>query len=269
MANIHTHSSASLSQLGSASGLQRWLIWLAILAIVTGVIAYAFFLSQEIDGLINIAMYGVISTLGLGLIVKGFFDVRFLHRETQLASEQIRVLEVVDNFDDFLARTEPSIFRKHIDNLHTIAKAHGDISQDNLIEFLHTRLLANNKVVELFSSILITLGLIGTILGLILMMDDLSAVMRTATLDESFMRILADESGPLSGLGVAFVTTLLGAIFGGVVLRVLTNVVESNIMDYTAHIAELTEVYVLPHMRATSQQSPPADTVTGRPACPA
>lgn len=255
MGNPHADSTASLSQLGSASGLWRWLIWLGILSVVTVVIAYAFFLSHQVEGLINNAMYGVIILLGLGLITKGFFDARFLHRETKLASEQIRVLEVVDNFDDFLAKTRPSIFRKHIENLHTIAQAHGDISQDNLIEFLHTRLVANNKVVELFSSILITLGLIGTILGLILMMDDLSTVMRTATLDENFMRTLAAADGPLSGLGLAFVTTLLGAIFGGVILRVLTNVVEANIMDYTAHIAELTEVYVLPHMRRTAQEA--------------
>lgn len=240
-------------RLGSGSGLRRWVAWLVILLGVSAGITVAFLLSAQIKGLIDWTMYAVIILLGLGLIVKGYGDARFLQRESDLASSQIRVLETVDNFDDFLAQTSPSLFRSHIQNLYTIAKAHADISQDNLIELLHSRLIAKNKVVELFSSILITLGLIGTILGLIIMMNKLTQVMSGASLDEGLMQALVSEDGPLSGLGVAFLTTLLGAILGGVVLRVLTNVVEANAMDYTAHIAELTEVYVLPHMRSMAQ----------------
>ncbi len=198
-------------------------------------------------------MYFVIGALGIGLILKSFLDARQIQRQTDLASSQIRILEEVDNFEDFLNRSSSSIFRSHIENLYIISQAHGEISQDNLIEVLHSRLMARNKIVELFSSILITLGLIGTILGLIIMMDSLTEIMGNAVIDENFMKILVDEGGPLSGLGVAFVTTLIGAIMGGVVLRVLTNVVGSNIMEYIAHIAELTEVYVLPHLRSIAQ----------------
>jgi biopolymer transport protein ExbB/TolQ len=245
------HSNAS--SLEGFSGLKRWTIWLVILSVISVIVTLAFLLSGTYQGLINWAMYAVISSLGVGLIIKGFFDARFLQHQTDLASSQIRLLEQVDNFEDFLSKSRPSIFRSHIENLFTISKSHVDISQDNLIELLHTRLLARNKVVELFSSILITLGLIGTILGLILMMDSLTEVMGSAAMDENLMKALVSESGPLSGLGVAFFTTLLGAILGGVVLRVLTSVVDANIMEYTAHIAELTEVHVLPYMRKAAE----------------
>jgi len=67
--------------------------------------------------------------------------------------------------------------------------------------------------------------------------------------DDLLIKIADKEKGPLGGLGVAFNTTLLGSILGGVILRVLTNVVNANITRYVAHIAELTEVYVLPYMR--------------------
>lgn len=255
------HSKATY--LESVSGVKRWLSWLIILLVVSVVVTFAFFMSRtspENSGLINNAMYIVIGSLGAGLIIKSFFDARQLQHQTSLASSQIRLLEQVDNFDDFLARSESSIFRSHIENLHIISQSHGDISQDNLIELLHSRLMARNKIVELFSSILITLGLIGTILGLIIMMDSLTAIMANAEIDENFMKLLVGDGGPLSGLGVAFVTTLIGAIMGGVVLRVLTNVVHSNIMEYTAHIAELTEVYVLPHMRSAAQNPATANT---------
>lgn len=250
------HSKATY--LENVSGIRNWIMWLVILTIVSAVVAAAFYISQsdaENSSVINNAMYLVIGLLGGGLILKSFMDAKQLQLQTRLASNQIRLLEQVDNFDDFLQRSEPSIFRSHIENLHIISQSHSDISQDNLIELLHSRLIARNKIVELFSSILITLGLIGTILGLIIMMDSLTSIMANAEMDENFMKLLVGEGGPLSGLGVAFVTTLIGAIMGGVVLRVLTNVVNSNIMEYTAHIAELTEVYVLPHMRSIAQKS--------------
>jgi flagellar motor component MotA len=246
------HSNAS--SLEGVSGLRRWVTWLVILSAISIIVTLAFLLSGEYQGLINWAMYLVISGLGIGLIIKGFFDARFLQTQTDLASSQIRLLEQVDNFEDFLKKSRPSLFRTHIENLFTISQSHVDISQDNLIELLHTRLLARNKVVELFSSILITLGLIGTILGLILMMDGLTDVMGNSAMDENLIKNLVSEHGPLSGLGVAFFTTLLGAILGGVVLRVLTSVVDSNIMEYTAHIAELTEVHVLPYLRKSAEQ---------------
>ncbi len=242
------------------TGLAQWLTWQAILSGVTIVIAASYFLSSYVEGLINWAMYFVIIALGIGLIGKSYNDALFLQSQSQLATAQIKILEQVDNFADFLDQAEPSLFRTHIDNLFTISQMHSDISQDNLIELLHARLSARNKVVELFSSILITLGLIGTILGLMLMMAGLNTVLDGGAMDAGMMDQLLGDSGPLSGLDVAFVTTLLGAVFGGVILRVLTSVVESSITDYTAHVAELTEVFVLPFLRKTAREREGAAT---------
>ncbi|MEM1231366.1 MAG: MotA/TolQ/ExbB proton channel family protein [Pseudomonadota bacterium] len=234
------------------SGLRRWSFWLFVLLSLCIVLAAAYQLNSTYPKSINLAMYAVIGLLGVGLIVKSFLDARFLQSQTALASQQVQILEVVDNFDDFLARAQPSLFRHHIQNLHTIAQSATEVSQDNLIELLHGRLAARNKIVELFASVLITLGLIGTILGLILMMGSLTEVMAGSEINEQFMNRLIGDEGPLADLGVAFVTTLLGAALGGVILRVLTSIVDANIMEYVAHIAELTEVYVLPYLRSTA-----------------
>ena len=53
----------------------------------------------------------------------------------------------------------------------------------------------------------------------------------------------------LEGMGLAFYTTLMGAILGGVCLRLLSNLVDSNIDHVVSHIAELTEIYILPILR--------------------
>lgn len=247
---MHQQPDSYAEQFEKTSGLSEWLMWLAIMSIIFGVLAAGLILSSKV--LIEYGMYFIIGSLGVGLIVKGFYDAKFLDKEMKLASQQVKILEEVDDFEEFLNRAPPSVFKSHIDNLYTISLSHPEVSQDNLIEILHSRLLAKNKVVELFASVLITLGLIGTILGLMFMMDELVAtvnLIESQGESDSILSELFRDGGAMAGLGVAFVTTLLGAVLGGVILRVLTSIIDANIMKYIAHLAELTEVHVLPYMR--------------------
>jgi flagellar motor component MotA len=208
--------------------------------------------------LIDAMMYGVIVGLGILTLVSSFIVARHIDRQSTLAAEQVRVLEEVDNFDTFFKRTadQPSDFRRHIANLYDIACAHTDVSQDRLIQILQSRLRARNKVNDLFASILTTLGLIGTIVGLVVMMGSLSSQVKSnAGNTQQLMTALFDQNGgALAGLGVAFITTLLGAVLGGVILRVLTSVVDTSITNFTALVAELTEVHVLPSLRTLAEK---------------
>jgi hypothetical protein len=102
-------------------------------------------------------------------------------------------------------------------------------------------------VVELFSSILITLGLLGTIVGLIMSVGGLSTVLASGS--ASSADVFEGMLRTVKGLETAFYTTLLGATFGGVMLRILTSVVDAAVLRYIAHLAELTEVNVLPPLR--------------------
>lgn len=241
-------------QFEKTSGLTEWLAWLLILTSIFGVLAIAMYLHS--DAAVEYGMYVIILGMGGVLIAKGYFDASFIHREMKLASLQVKLLEKVDDFDQFLQHAPSSVFRSHIDNLYTISMQNADVSQDNLIELLHARLLAKNRVVELFASILITLGLVGTIIGLISMMDSLVVtVEEVGGSSENILPLLFNkDDGPLGGLGVAFLTTLLGAVLGGVILRILTSVIDANITKYTSHLAELTEVYVLPQMRKMAKE---------------
>ena len=199
------------------------------------------------------------------LVIAGFFavtlltsfaDVSYLDRETRLASEQVRQLANLNDIGRFIEVAQPSIFRQHIQSLFTIFKSHPEIQQDSLIEVAHARLMARNKVVELFSSVLVTLGLIGTIIGLIDSTAGLGDAMTSmfgpnqAVESASEGDILGTAMiATFGGLKTAFYTTLLGSLLGGVILRLLTNVVDAAILRYMAHLAELTEVNVLPALR--------------------
>tara|TARA_Y100000589_G_C27081455_1_gene599826 strand:- start:166 stop:1128 length:963 start_codon:yes stop_codon:yes gene_type:complete len=240
------------AQFEAVSGLAEWRYWAITLLGTTILLTASYFIEINGNSLIDEAMYIVIAGLGVVMLVLGYKNAVFLDRQKQLASEQVRILEQVSSFDDFFEKASPSIFQSHISNLYEIALTHTDVSQDNLIEILHFRLAARNKTVNLFASVLITLGLIGTIVGLIIMMSDLARDIRQGAGGDpaQLMRDLFDpQTGALGGLSTAFITTLLAAVIGGVILRVLSSVVDSSAMRYSAHLAELTEVYVLPQLR--------------------
>ncbi len=227
-------------QLNEASAKTQWLTWFTTMLGVSLVLLGAYMIFGSATGIL-LVIFGLFAAT----IIKSFRDIRFLDRETRLASEQVSVLAEVNDVTGFLERAKKSVFRSHIAALHTIFLSDSKIDQDNLIEVLHCRLMARNRVVELFASILITLGLIGTIVGLIQSISGLGVLID----NDSDSALRDGMAATVAGLGTAFYTTLLGAIFGGVMLRILTSVVDANIMRYTAHLAELTEVNVLPAMR--------------------
>lgn len=225
------------------SGLQEWRFWLLIQLAMCVVVGGVFVL---IGGRIaEVLLYTVLLGTTAGTLIRSHADAKLLDAETRIASHQVNQLAAVGDVGLFLKQASPSMFRSHIESLYTIFQAHPKIEQDHLIEILHARLLARNRIVELFASLLLTLGLIGTIVGLIDMMNGMKGVLTESGGDNLMQRM----GGPLSGLGVAFNTTLIGAIFGGVILRILSSVIDASITRYVAHVAELAEVHVLPIMR--------------------
>lgn len=240
------------SQFRSIPAKKQWLFWFFIMGGSCLILLAAYGAGRIDQGMyLSMAVLGSITTL------KGFNDVRFFDRETRLASEQVSILEQVSSFEEFFAVTAPSVFRRHLHNLYEIGHRYSGVSQDNLIELMHAQLLAGNRVVSMSGSVLVTQGLIGTILGLMLMMGKLQAQVSemSALGSGQFIESLFGPNGALNGLDTAFITTLIGAALGGVFLRVLSSVVDANIMRYTAYVAELTEVYVLPSMRAVALEA--------------
>ncbi len=232
---------AVLVEIEKLSARSQWVLWfLAMSVAVVLLTGFALLGFGSAIILVMLAMFG-------WAIAKSWLDVNFLHQETSRASEQVDQLLETGDVAVFLTQARRSLFRSHIGALHEIFLASSEISQDNLIEILHGRLVARNRVVDLFGSILITLGLIGTIIGLIQMMGGMRAVIADSDGDTASMA--TGMMASLDGMDTAFYTTLIGAIFGGVMIRILTNVVDAAIMRYTAHLAELTEVKVLPAMR--------------------
>lgn len=263
------------------NALNSWLRWLSVLLLATVAIGTSFAVSWTNPGLSNVVeytMYGVILGLAATLIGRQYGVMRMLQNEADRAGDVVRELApAIDRDRESTGDGEPTqhtreaiqrlahkipnlqestprgsrryYFERHIAALESMSQSGHEPSQSVLIEILHERLSADNKAVELFASVLITLGLIGTILGLMLMMNSLTDVMMASGGGDGLLRALAGDEGPLAGLGVAFMTTLMGSVLGGVVLRVLTGIVERSISEFVALVAELSEVHIIGRLK--------------------
>lgn len=232
----------------------EWLAWLV--ALLAGVVVlgalYAMRPDESALAPWRDPMTVVIAALFGAACWRSFAAVRELDREARLQSLQIALLNELNDVKEFLRRAEPSLFRQHIASLHAILLRHSQIEQDNLIEILHARLTSRNRTVELLANVLITLGLVGTIIGLLLSVSSLSAALEPSS-GAGVEGVLRSLRGTISALGTAFYTTLAGALLGGVILRILGSVVEAAIQRHVAAVAELTDVFVLPALRRVAE----------------
>jgi hypothetical protein len=250
-------------QIEETRSLAEWKRWFSILVVVIALLCLVFLVekksAESVKGLAEHTLYVVLFALGGYALYSNWRDAQRIELEIQLASRDARHLVECNDIGLFLDQTQPgagaeastSYFRNHIESLYKIYAVSSEINQDNLIEILHSRLLAKNKRIELQANVLVTLGLIGTIVGLLMMMSKLAVVINGAAAGTTpGIKELMGAGGPLEGLAVAFVATLIAASFGGVMLRILTGIVEEGTTKYVALISELTEVYVLPMLRS-------------------
>ncbi|MDQ6965140.1 MAG: MotA/TolQ/ExbB proton channel family protein [Mariprofundales bacterium] len=84
-----------------------------------------------------------------------------------------------------------------------------------------------SRFVGLLGNLLITMGLIGTVLGMTMTLSGLNGALAAIGDDQELM--LSGLSSAMSGMGVAFYTTLLGSVLGGVLLRVFAWITDNSI----------------------------------------
>ena len=194
-------------------------------------------------------LIGALFVLALG---RNLVDVLFIDHQMSLAQKQVSELVSIRKIGPFIRQCESSLLRDHLVNLHEIAKRDPHVTQDNLVVLLQSRLNSRLRLTDSASAVLVTLGLVGTIIGLIASVSGVSDVMAAVGTDKT--ALLGGMQHTLGGMGTAFYTTLLGALIGGIVLRILSTIVASHADHLVAHIAELSEVHILPALRNASRR---------------
>lgn len=114
-----------------------------------------------------------------------------------------------------------------------------DVSQLMRTEFARYERSSNN--VELTGTLLVTMGLIGTVLGLTLTLAGLTGSLDALGQDQEEM--LNSLRQAMGGMSTAFYTTLLGAVLGGILLRVFAQITFNGIEDVYDKMMQTCLVY--------------------------
>jgi hypothetical protein len=153
-----------------------------------------------------------------------------------------------------LNRTQ-GLFYEHVKNLKLAAQSQLVIDQDFSLSIIENRLLRRESWVQLFGGLLITLGMVGTVLGLTLAMGALSGSL------DSIQSSLSPDGGvsnsdsvaglgaALAGMSSAFITTLAGAVLGGLFLKLLSHSTTNLIEDLLDRMRYKAELEVIPELQ--------------------
>ncbi|MDQ6959442.1 MAG: MotA/TolQ/ExbB proton channel family protein [Mariprofundaceae bacterium] len=114
-----------------------------------------------------------------------------------------------------------------VDALHMIIARNGRADVDALIDVEFSAQHRVSQFVSLLGNLMITLGLIGTVLGMTITMNGLNGALGSLGVDEGLL--VEGLRNAMNGMGVSFYTTLIGSVLGGVLLRVFSWITDASI----------------------------------------
>lgn len=132
--------------------------------------------------------------------------------------------------------------RGHLDRLASKARFGGPrpIDQSLLLDSFEGELRRGHHFGWFVADLLLTLGLLGTVVGFILMLTPISGLNSD---DHGAIRHALSAMG--GGMAVALYTTLAGLI-GGTLLRIQGLFLDGAVEELMQRMTQVTEVYVLP-----------------------
>lgn len=98
-----------------------------------------------------------------------------------------------------------------------------------------------SHAIDVFGNILITLGLIGTVVGLITILAGLSSSINALGRDQNAM--IGGIRHAMIGMGTSFYATLIGSVLGGLLLRVFVLINDHGIDELSETLKKISMVY--------------------------
>lgn len=244
-------------------GLKTLILWL-VWACISGAVFVQLYHQADIWSYVLHDPSGITRVL-LGGFAIGLL-VSFTH-VVMLTLEWFRALRIETTMQDRglhgLSVKSP---RKAVDRFtqaikHIVATG-GTVKLAELVEVEFAAHYRQVKFVSLMGNLLITLGLIGTVLGLTMTLTGLNGALESV--GEDRMAMLIGLRDAMSGMGLAFYTTLLGAVMGGVLLRVFAHITDNSTEALQAILVRSCLVYAAAELKENAGEINQLDHEVGR-----
>ncbi|MDH5544359.1 MAG: MotA/TolQ/ExbB proton channel family protein [Gammaproteobacteria bacterium] len=156
-----------------------------------------------------------------------------------------------------LAGLQPSARKKKAvnrfyDSLKVTALSNEAPNVEALMETEFSSYSRMSHGVETLGNLLITLGLIGTVMGLTLTLTGLTTSLDALGHDQELL--LQGLRKAMGGMGTAFYTTLLGAVLGGVLLRIFALITENGISSLSETLIRTCMVHCAPDFKQSMEK---------------
>jgi len=180
----------------------------------------------------------------IGLFALGVLTSFVLTLILTLESIKVDELEHIAKRDGWLGIEETKkkgCVAEFFQSLRTVVNNNGELNIEALVDVEFSIYQRVAHALEVIGNLLITLGLIGTVVGLTLTLTGLTSSLDSLGQDQS--QLLSGLRGAMGGMGTAFYTTLLGAVLGGVLLRIFAHIDENGVESLENTLTRICLVY--------------------------
>ncbi len=147
---------------------------------------------------------------------------------------------------------KPRTVNRFFESLKIVAMSNETPQIEVLLDMEYATLSRRSHAIEVLGNLLITLGLIGTVMGLTLTLTGLTTSLDALGHDQDML--LAGLRKAMGGMGTAFYTTLLGAVLGGVLLRIFALITDNGIGALQDYITKICMVHLTADFKPTVER---------------
>lgn len=191
--------------------------------------------------------------LGMFLLgVIGSFAVTVLVTKEAMRSAQLEKAARQGGLEAITIHSQKRAADRFFQSVKSTVERKGEPDVETLLNVELSTYERINHTIEVIGNLLITLGLIGTVMGLTMTLTGLSSSLDSLGSDQE--ALLSGLRHAMAGMGTAFYTTLLGAVFGGVLLRMFAQLTLHGIEGLQDNLLRICLVYCSPEYTQTLER---------------
>lgn len=194
----------------------------------------------------------IITTLFLVGVISSFFLTVSITKESIEAFVQDQLAQEKGLSGVQASGRKKKAVNRFYDSLRVTSASNETPNVEALISTELSTYLRMSHGIEILGNLLITLGLIGTVMGLTLTLTGLTTSLEALGHDQDLL--LQGLRRAMGGMGTAFYTTLLGAVLGGVLLRIFALITENGISSLNEILIKTCLVHCAPDFKQSVEK---------------